>query len=224
MRRIGLVVVAGVLAVLPARADDREKVEKQLNRMTAMASDPTGRRVVGITMADLLNVKRGDLVRLRRQMNLNYGWLFLAHQIMSEGMTVEQLADEIKSGKSMIEIANGHHGDWKTILSEAKKLNGKIDRHLYEHFVDPREDRQRDQDDHYNLLTDVAKADEKISREDIDSAADAYTRTRDMAMRRPGQRGAEGLDATDSLQFRRDHAREGAPTPADVGVAAASPH
>jgi hypothetical protein len=224
MRHIGLVVVVGVLAVLPALGDDQGKAEKQLNRMTAMALDPTGRRVVSIAMSDLLNVKRSELVKERRAMNLNYGCLFLAHKIMAGGMTQQELAGEIKSGKSMLEIANGRHGNWKEILAEAKKLNGKIDRHLYEHFVDPRDDRKRDKDDGYNLLVDGAKVDDNVGRDDIDSAAAAYTRAHDLAMQRAGRRADQSLDATDSLQFRRDHAREGAPKPSDVGVSTTAAH
>jgi hypothetical protein len=224
MRRIGLVAIVAVLAALPARGDDQEKVAKQLGRITAMASDPTGRRVVSMTISDMLSVKRGDLVKLRREMNLNYGWLFLAHKLMGHGMTAQELSGEIKRGRSIFEVANGHSCDWREILTDAKKLNGKIERHLYEHFVDPRDDRQRDKDDHYNLMVDVAKADEDVSREDIDSAADAYTRARDMAMQRAGNRAEQSLDATDTLQFRRDHARESAPKPSDVGVAIPSKH
>jgi hypothetical protein len=224
MRRIGLVAVVAVLAALPARGDDQEKVAKQLGRITAMASDPTGRRVVSITVSDMLNVKRGDLVKLRREMNLNYGWLFLAHKLMGRGMTAQELSSEIKHGKSIFEVANGHSCDWREVLADAKKLNGKIERHLYEHFVDPRDDRQRDKDDNYNLMVDVAKADESVSRDDIDVAADAYTRVRSMAMQRAGNRAEQSLDATDSLQFRRDHARENAPKTSDVGVAIPSPH
>jgi ribosome-binding protein aMBF1 (putative translation factor) len=224
MRHIGLVVAVGVLVALPALGDDQGKAEKQLNRMTAMASDPTGRRVVGITMSDLLNVKRSELVQQRREMNLNYGYVFLARKIMAGGMTLQELAGEIKSGKSMLEIANARHGDWKEILAEAKKLNAKIDRHLYEHFVDARDDRQRDKDDGYNLLQDVAKADDNVGRDDMDSAADAYTRAHDLAMQRAGIHPDQSLDATDSLQFRRDHARDSAPKPSDVGVSTTSSH
>lgn len=224
MRHIGLVVAFGVLVVLPALGDDQGKAEKQLNRMTAMASDPTGRRVVGITMSDLLNVKRSELVKQRREMNLNYGYLFLARKIMAGGMTPQELAGEIKSGKTMLEIANERHGDWKVILADARKLNAKIDRHLYEHFVDPRDDRQRDLDDGYNLMTDMAKADDNVGRDDIDSAADAYTRAHDLAMQRAGNRADQSLDAIDTLQFRRDHARDGAPKPSDVGVSTTPPH
>jgi hypothetical protein len=224
MRYIGLVVAIGLLVVMPALADDQGKAEKQLNRMTAMSADPTGRRVVGITMADLLNVKRSELVKLRRQMNLNYGHLFLAHKIMAGGMTLQELAAEIKSGKSMLEIASGRRGDWKQILSEAKKLNAKIDRHLYEHFIDARDDRQRDKEDGYNLLADAVKADDNVGEDDMDSAADAYNRAHEMASQRAGIRPDQSLDATDSLQFRRDHARDSAPKPSDVGISTSPAH
>jgi ribosome-binding protein aMBF1 (putative translation factor) len=224
MRHICLVMAIGILAAWPALANDQSKAEKQLNRITAMSADPTGRRVVSITISDMLKVKRPELVKQRLQMNLNYGYLFLAHKIMAGGMAAKDLASEIRSGKSLIEIANARDGDWKEILAEAKKLNAKIDRHLYEHFIDARDDRQRDNDDQYNLMADIVKADDNVGPDDFDSAAAAYARAHDLAMRRAGNHPEQNLEPTDSLQFRRDHARDSAPTPADVGVSTTSVH
>jgi hypothetical protein len=65
-----------------AGADDQQKTQKQLGRVNAMASDTTGRRVVSMTMSDMLNMKRSDLVKLRKTLNLNYGAAFIAHQLM----------------------------------------------------------------------------------------------------------------------------------------------
>jgi len=143
---------------------------------------------------------------------------------MAGGMAAQELASEIKSGKSLIQIANARDGNWKEILAEAKKLNAKIDRHLYEHFIDARDDRQRDNDDQYNLMADIVKADDDVGPGDFDSAGAAYERARDLAMRRAGNHPEQNLEPTDSLQFRRDHARDSAPTPADVGVNTKSVH
>jgi hypothetical protein len=224
LKHIFLVMVIGMLVALPVLGEDQSKAQKQLNRITAMSADPTGRRVVSITISDLLDVKRSELVKQRLQMNLNYGYLFLAHKIMAGGLSAQDLASELKSGKDLIEIANARHGDWKQILAEAKKLNAKIDRHLYEHFVDARDDRQRDKDDKYNLMADVVTADDNVGPSDFDSAADAYERARDLATRRAGNHPDQNLEPTDSLQFRRDHARDSAPTPADVGVNTKTAH
>jgi len=213
-----IIVVTGILLTsLLSHADDRDKAEKQLRHITAMASDPTGRRVVSITMSDFLKVKRVDLIKQRRMLNLNYGGLFLAYKVMATGTTLEELAAEIHRGSTMAEIA-GKQGNWKQILDEVKKLNGKIDRHLYEHFVDAREDHQRDQDDRYNLMSDITKADNDVGDEDLASAGDVYDRAHDLAMQRAGRHPDESPDAVDDLQFRRDHARDSAPKPSDVGI------
>lgn len=224
MKRIGWVVVLGILTSLPAGADERDKAEKQLRHITAMASDPTGRRVVSITMSDFLKVKRRELVKQRRALNLNYGGLFLAYKVMAAGTALEELAAEAHSGKTMVEIAEERHGNWKQILDEVKKLNGKIDRHLYEHFLDAREDRQREKDDGYNLMSDVTKADDDVGEDDLALAGDVYDRAHDLAMRRAGRHPDESPDAVDSLQFRRDHARDGSPKASDVGVSTTTPH
>jgi hypothetical protein len=218
-----LVAVLALLVSVPVFADDQAKAQKQLERITAMASDLTGRRVVGIMMADLLNAKRLDLVSLRKKSNLNYGSLFLAQQLTALGMSAEELAGQLKSGKNIFEVANSRNIDWKQVLSDAKKLNGKVDRHLFEYFFDSRPDRQRDKDEGYNVLSDSVNADEQVSPEAIDAASDAFVRARDMAMQRPGRHAEQGLNATDELQFRRDHARSGAPTPSDVGMSTTAP-
>jgi hypothetical protein len=44
-----------------------------------------------------------------------------------------------------------------------------------------------------------------------------------MAMQRPGRHPEQGLNPTDELQFRRDHARDGAPTPSEVGISTTPP-
>jgi len=46
----------------PSFGDDQQKAEKQLHKITAMATDGTGRRVVSIALADALGAKRLDLV------------------------------------------------------------------------------------------------------------------------------------------------------------------
>lgn len=224
MKCLCLVAVISALAALPALADDQAKTEKQLSRITAMATDLTGHRVVSITIADYFQVKRAELVQQRLENNLNYGALFLARQLMASGVTAQELSAELRGGKTISTIANAHNADWKKIFGESKKINGKIERHLYEHFFDARDDRQRDKDDGYALLKDSVKADEEVGSDDVLVAADAYTRARDLAMQRPGRHPDESLDAVDSLQFRRDHARESAPKASDVGVSAATPH
>lgn len=213
-----LVVALVALVSLPVLGDDQAKAQKQLERITAMASDLAGRRAVGITMADLLNVKRPDLVRLRKDNNLNYGSLFLAQQLTAFGMPSGELEKELKSGKRVVEVANAQRVDWKQVLSEAKKLNGKVERHLFEYFFDSRADHKRDNDEGYSITADSVKADDDVSTEAINSAADAFARARDWALQRPGRHVEQGMNAADELQFRRDHARENAPKPSDVGM------
>jgi len=224
MRQAFLVALISAVAALSALADDQAKTEKQLSRITAMATDLTAHRVVSITMSDFLQVKRAELVQQRVANNLNYGALFLARQLMAAGLTAEQISTKLRAGKTIIAIANEQHADWKKLLAESKKINGKIDRHLFEHFFDSRDDRQRDLDDHYDLLRDSVKADEDVRDDDVQTAADAYVRARDLAIERPGRHPDESLNAVDALQFRHDHARDNAPKSTDVGVAGAVPH
>ena len=83
------------LVVIPALADDQQKAEKQLHKLTAMASDPTGRRVVSVTVADDLGLKRPDIVMERRTMQVNYGDIYLAHALMKSGVKMDDIANDL---------------------------------------------------------------------------------------------------------------------------------
>ena len=200
-----------------ADADDQQKAQKQLGRVNAMASDTTGRRVVSITMSDMLNMKRSDLVKLRKNLNLSYGSAFIAHQLMINGVDLGLIVARLKSGRTVLDIANESHIDWKQLLSDAKKLNGKIEKALFDHFADPKDDDIRDRTDGYNLLADVVKADTDVSRSEIDEAADVYVRERNLAMQLASRR-AGGVTTADSMNFRRDQVRDGAPDAAQLGI------
>jgi hypothetical protein len=205
------------LSVRSAEADDQQKAQKQLCRVNAMASDTTGRRVVSITISDMTKVKRSELVRQRKAMNLNYGSVFLAQQLVANGLTVSELATQLKSGKTIFDVANDRYLDWKQFLSDAKKLNGKIEKGLFEHFAESKANDIRDKVDGYNLLADVVAADADVARSDIDEAADVYVRERDLAYQRAGRR-AGGVNTADSMNFRRDQVRDGAPDATQLGI------
>ena len=223
MKRALFLIIVSLIVCGTAIADEQSKAEKQLNRISAMAFDSTARKVVSVTISDTLSVKRPELVEQRRATGLNYGSLYLARLLMAGGMDPKELSDQLKGGKSIIQIANDRHVDWKQIQNDAKKLNGKIEKRLYEHFVDTKEDNARDKEDNYNVAIDSVKADTQVPREDIDNAADTYDRLRGVASQRAGNTGAQSINTADSLTFRRDHAREGAPDPSTVGSATSAP-
>src|SRR5215471_7618173 len=106
----------------PTFADDHQKAEKQLKRITAMATDVTGRRMVSKSMADQLAVPRFQLVQERRSMNLNYGDLFVVHTLLRNGMSMGDIAAQLKSGKTVSQIADDKSA-WKQIAGDSKKLN-----------------------------------------------------------------------------------------------------
>src|SRR5258705_9242844 len=84
-----------------AFGDDQQKADKQLHKITALATDATGRRVVSVTVADTLAAKRPDLVLERRTMNLNYGDLFIAHVLVKGGVRMDEIAAQLKAGQKM---------------------------------------------------------------------------------------------------------------------------
>jgi len=174
------ILVATALAH-PAWGDEQQKAEKQLHKVTAMATDATGRRVVSATVADTLQVKRPDLVMERRTMNVNYGDIFIAYQLVKQGMKMDDIAAQLKSGKKMADIANAQHVDWKQLAGDAKKLNSKIEDNLYKHFLNGKADAERDAAENYDPTIDGVAADSDVSKDEIAEAEHTYVTWRDRA-------------------------------------------
>jgi hypothetical protein len=130
-----LVWVVALVFAMPALANDQQKAQKELNKVTALARDLTGRTVVNLSMSQTLNVPRMTLVQQRVDTGLNYGSLFLASELIKSGAAMPDIAAQLKAGKKITDIANDRHADWKTIAEDTKKFNGTVDRNLYKYFL-----------------------------------------------------------------------------------------
>jgi hypothetical protein len=177
---LGLGLVVLILST-PALSSDQQKAEKQLRKITAMATDGTGRRVVSITVADTLAAGRPSLVLERRAMNVNYGDVFVVHWLVKNGAKMEDIAAQLKAGKKIDEIANAAHTDWQALAEAAKKLNSNMEENLYKHFVDGKADAARDLAEGYDPMIDGVTADNDVPKSDITDAEHTYQRWRDRA-------------------------------------------
>jgi hypothetical protein len=177
---------------ISAYGDDQQKAEKQLNKITAMATDATGRRVVSATVADALGAKRPDLVMERRTININYGDLYVAHVLVKGGAKMDDISAQLKAGKKIGQIANDQHADWKQIAADSKKLNSQVEDNLYKHFLDGKPLTQRDAAESYDPMIDGVSADNDVSKSDITDAEHTYLTWRDRA----DQKKASSLDAS----------------------------
>lgn len=130
-----LVVPLALVLAIPAVANDQQKAQKEMNKMTAIARDLTARSMVNLSMSQMFNVPRTKLVEERGQTGLNYGCLFLASELAKNGMKMDDIAAQVKSGKKIADIANERHVDWKAVAEDAKKLNSAIDTNLYRYFI-----------------------------------------------------------------------------------------
>jgi len=177
-----------LILILPISAfgDDQEKADKQLHKMTALATDATGRRVVSATVADALVSKRPDLVAERRSMNVNYGDLYVAHVLVKSGAKMDDIAAQLKAGKKMGQIAGEMHADWKQISADAKKLNAKLEDNLYNHFLNGKPLTDRDAAEGYDPVIDGVAADNDVSKDEIAEAERTYLLWRDRADQKKG--------------------------------------
>jgi hypothetical protein len=164
-----------------ASADDQEKATKEIKRITSISVDSNMRAIVNRTMAEMLKANRLDLVKERQEMNLTYGDLFLAQQLATSGVKMEDIAMQLKAGKTMVDIANANHANWKQINSEAKKLNKKIDDNIEKSFTDAKKQAAINMADDYDAKADKVPADSNISKDEYAEAQSRYTRLHDQA-------------------------------------------
>jgi hypothetical protein len=168
-----------VALAMAAFADDQEKATKEIKRITSISVDSNMRAIVNRTTADMLKANRLDLVKERQNMNLTYGDLFLAQELAASGVKMDDIAAQLKSGKTMVDIANANHANWKQINSEAKKLNKKIDDNIEKYFSDTKKQTALNQADDYDPKADKVPADTSISKDEYAEAQSRYTRLHD---------------------------------------------
>jgi hypothetical protein len=157
-----------------ALGSDQQKAEKRLRRISAMAVDSISRAIVNQTMADAVHAKRIELMRQRHAMNLNYGSLFIAHQLTTAGARMLDIAVQLESGKDIVQIANERNANWKLIADAAKQLNERIDDNIYRHFLHGSADQQWVASDKYDSSIDIVRADGEVTPEELASARADY--------------------------------------------------
>ena len=215
------ILLAGVFVVsivLPSGADDAKKAQKQANKITAMASDLVGRRIVNMTMADALKVTRVNLVLERRRLNLNYGCLYVFHALQTEGVKADYLVSQLRLGKSIFQIGGELRANWKEIGARAKRLNQQVEGNLYQHFVNSQADVARDDAEHYQVAADGVIADKDVSDGDIFEAEYVFGFWQKQAVAALNRDGR--LDTSAEQAARRDNARAGGPVRGSSGKVA----
>jgi hypothetical protein len=121
---------------------EARRLDREIKKISLVAVDLDGRRVVNRLMAQQLGVSREQLVEERKQIGLVYGRLFEAHEMARlEGLGFSQVARQVKQGHYLLEISEQQHANLKEILADARKLNKKIDQEL-DRLEDAIEDEQ----------------------------------------------------------------------------------
>lgn len=207
------------LVPLLAASDDQQKAHKTLNKVTAMSADLSGKRAVSLAMSQSLSVRRAELAERRQAMNVSYGDVFVVYQLVKSGKKMDDIAARMKTGKTVWQIADEEHADWKQIASEAKKVNGKVDNNLLAHFANKKGEAELDKADGYEPSVDTVAADNGVSKQDMDEAQERYVALRD---RTSFGGNLNTSDENAARQTRTDPNSTGGPT--NPPPAATSPH
>jgi hypothetical protein len=158
-------------------ADDQEKAEKHLRKVTALAADPAARPLVSQAVAEVLKLPRLEVMRERHATNLSYGAVFLAYRLTASGLTLEAISAQLHEGRTIWEIGKERHADWRQIANDAKKLNDRIEAAFYNFFKDGHPEVVRASSDGYDAAKDSIPADQEgLTKQDIASAQDTYLR------------------------------------------------
>lgn len=166
-----------LVVAVPCVSQEYKNAEKQVRKITAMATDKTGRRLVSMSLADTLKIPRTLLVLERRNSGMDYGSLFVAHRLASDASSINDISLAFKNGKTIWQIGNDYHANWKQIASDAHKLNTRIEDYVYRHFLNKKNtdaDDERDFADKYDPLRDGVKADFDVTMEEIAEAQTRY--------------------------------------------------
>jgi hypothetical protein len=198
-----------LVTVNAAFADDRQKAQKQLEKVSAMASDAVGRRIVSAAVAKALEAKRPMLVQERKALNLSYGPLFIEQKLVAGGADSIDILRQLKSGKDIWQVADERSANWKQLAGEAKKLNSSIEDAIYKHFVNSQPDFERDQADNYDPYYDGVMADREISERAIEDARTVFQFWRERAG--VGRDSDKRLGIADEKAAAYDHVRSGGP-------------
>jgi hypothetical protein len=199
------------LVPLLAASDEQQRAHKLLNKVTAMATDPSGKRAVNLAMSECLSLGREELAQRRHAMNMNYGDLFVAYQLVKSGAKMDEIAAKLKSGETIWQTADEQHANWKQITNEGKRLSGKVDTNLLRHFTNRKAEAERDQADVYDPLLDSVRADSDVSQQEIEDAQKRYAFLHDHA----GIASGGTLDTSTEKSariVRTDPVRSGGPT------------
>ncbi|SRR5258708_6409285 len=196
-----------LLTSLTAYSDDRERAQKQARKITAMATDKTGRRMVSMGLADSLKLARPELVEERRGVGLDYGSFFVARQLAARAVPMTDIQAGLSAGKSIWQIGDEHNVDWKRIAADAKRLNTRIEDYIYRHFLNKKNelaDDARDRAEKYDILHDAVRTDFNVTPQEMADAQALYIFWRDQASnsRGSGTRMTEG----DRKAAHMDHA------------------
>jgi hypothetical protein len=197
-----------MVVAIPAFSDDQDKANKELVKVAAMAMDPTGRDMVSRAVADATGVKRADLVQQRQTMNLNYAQVFVVQTLVKNGAKLDDISAQLKAGKTVDQVANENHLNWKQMAGDAKKLNASIDDNLYKHFLNDKNlqaDKQRNLDENYDVSRDLFTVDRNVPKPDMEAAAERYDMWKERAFKAGGQH--KTLSTSDEQAAYYDHDR-----------------
>ncbi|HWZ82352.1 MAG TPA: hypothetical protein VNW47_07005 [Terriglobales bacterium] len=203
----GLVLLFVVTTSVVASSDDRQKAEIQVRKITAMATDKVGRQLVSMSVADTFKLSRPEMVRARRAVGLDYGSFFVAQSLVASGANLADIAAELGAGKTIWQIGEERHADWKKIGSDAKKQNGRIEDCIYRHFLNKKNydaDEERSLADKYDIRVDAVRTDFNVTPQEMADAQARYIFWRTEAGKldaatgamSPNERMAAGLDHT----------------------------
>jgi len=205
-------------------ATDQQKTQRELSHISALSSDAATRPVVNAEIAKELNTDRVRLVAERQDMSLSYGNLYLLSELLKGGAKLDDVAAQLKSGKSIADVANASKIDWKKVQKDTKDFEKKLEKSLYDSMVAAKQVKSaKAEPDAYNARADWFPFDQKsYDNDDIAWAMTTYTHAKEKAASAKGDSGLSELDY--NRLHGVDHLKTDMPTPGSSTTTAPPPH
>jgi len=136
--RAGLYVIALAVLLSSGAAWGADTLSDRAAAIERSSTEPDGMRVVLGHISRKLAIPVEKLRTEHQQTGLGWGDLFIAHRLVNETrLTVEQLAGELRAGKTWDEIARAHKVDPAPLITELQQSQDAIDRRAEDKSPNP---------------------------------------------------------------------------------------
>ena len=126
----GLMLMLGILFALAVASAEPMTLADRAAAIERASQAPDGIRVVLGHLSRLLGLSADVLRAQRTEHSLNWGELLIAHRLSrGSSLTLDQIVNELRSGKTWEEIAESHQVDVPRLVDQVQQSQQIVEQH-----------------------------------------------------------------------------------------------